>query len=135
MSKTQFCVVALFISLTIINSSKIGTCISPKETLCTDLNVLTSPKWYYNWGANSTFSDEKCNQLPSQEFVPMIWGYYGTKSYPINYIQQNTNYILGFNEPNHVSQSDLTPAKAVQGWKIIQQTWGNTHKLISPSRS
>ena len=130
----NFLIISVFFVAS-INGAKIGTCISPKHTLCNDLDVLISPKWYYNWGANSTFKDDGCNPLPKQEFVPMIWGYYGASSYPPYYIQENTTYILGFNEPNHAKQSNLTPQQAVTGWKVIQKTWGNTHKLVSPSAS
>eukprot|EP01084_Bolivina_argentea_P240379 403864_1 len=116
-------------------SIKIGTGISPTYTECDDLDILFAPKWFYNWAPNSKFSELQCSPMPSQEFVPMIWGYYGATNYSYDFIAANTTHLLGFNEPNHQSQANLQPVKAVEGWKVIQSVWGSNHKLVSPSAS
>ena len=119
--------------LKLVSGSKIGAACSSKHSLCEDLNVLDTPSWYYNWGANSTFSSCSNYKQILQEFVPMIWRYKGQDTYPVHYTASNTSFILGFNEPNHKKQSNLSPSEAVKGWKVIQSVWGSTHKLISPS--
>jgi len=117
-------------------SSKTGAGIYPhaKGCNCDDLNVLTSQSWYYNWGNLSTFIEMKCptNKLPKAEFVPMIWGWYGSIS--TDYVPSESTTILGFNEPNHLAQSSLSPSYAVEGWKVIQSNWPNKI-LVSPSAS
>ena len=123
------------ITTVIGKSTKIGAGISPKspDCRCDDLDVLTSPTWYYNWGSESTYVQMNCpsNELPKAEFVPMIWGWWGQKLNSSS-IPSDATTILGFNEPNHKSQSNLQPSQAVAGWKVIQATFPDKI-LVSPA--
>jgi len=71
---------------------------------------LLNVSWYYNWGlttkANST--------IP---FVPMEWGTGGLSSLG------TYQYLLGFNEPDNSSQSNLTVSQALSYWpKLVAAT-------------
>ena len=115
-------------------SAKEGVGISSTHSLCTDMDVLTGPRWTYNWGTESTFVTMGCNPLPKAEFVPMFWGYHNTTVYNRDDIPSDATTILGYNEPNRDKQSNLTPAEAVEGWKKMQAVFGDKI-LVSPSAS
>ena len=63
--------------------------------------------------------------------VPMVWGYRSGKNLT-GRIPDDSEYVLGFNEPNHSPQSNLTPQQAVEGWREIERVAGH-RKLISPA--
>lgn len=73
--------------------------------------------WYYNWGlttaANSTVA-----------FVPMEWGTGGLSSLG------TYSYLLGFNEPDNSSQSNLSVTQALSLWPTLV---GASTNLGSPS--
>jgi hypothetical protein len=66
--------------------------------------------WWYNWSAASP------GATPGIEFVPMIWGA-GSLS---DTLPAGSKYVLGFNEPNFVAQSNLTPSQAAADWPMIE---------------
>merc|ERR1719322_2154611 len=85
------------------NSTKKGLGFG-KNFMCGDVETFSNLNWYYNWGGK--FHPECGNQPSPGVFVPMIWGYNGK----INDIGADPyDTILGFNEPNHESQSNLSP--------------------------
>lgn len=130
---TSVSLYALILCIQSTIGAKIGVAISPKATLCTDMNVLSTPTWTYNWGTESEFVNLNCNPLPAQEFVPMFWGYNPSKTvYSKDDIPSDATTILGYNEPNHAKQSNLTPAEAVEGWKKMQAVFSDKI-LVSPS--
>ena len=92
--------------------------------------------WWYNWHVKPnhektppedfcTCDSGSCGPAPQgKEFIPMVWGYDETDrpwhddlndevedKYPI---------ILGFNEPNHSDQSDISPEEAAAAWIELQ---------------
>lgn len=78
--------------------------------------------WYYNWG--NTPSNGYQGQVlayEGYEFIPMCWnGNYNAdrireycKAHP------QTKYLLGFNEPNFVKQSNMTPQAAAEKWTAV----------------
>lgn len=74
--------------------------------------------WFYNWGntVGSYISDQQY-----LEFAPMCWN--GVNAEAIrNYVKSHpdTKYILGFNEPNFVSQANMSPAVAAEKWPELQ---------------
>lgn len=80
-----------------------------------------NPVWYYNWGSIPTTG------MPSSTipFSPMVWGK--------NTIPPTTAYIiLGFNEPDSISQSNLSPITAINLWKQNLVPTGAT-KFGSPA--
>ncbi len=69
--------------------------------------------WFYNWanGASST------NNV---EYVPMKWGggYAGTSFSN----KSDATHMLGFNEPSHTDQSNLSVDKAIKYWSSLQKS-------------
>jgi putative glycosyl hydrolase len=58
----------------------------------------------------------------------MIWG----KDNVGATLGGNSNWIMGFNEPDSPSQSNLSPTEAAILWRQIEQTYPN-RKLLSPA--
>lgn len=83
--------------------------------------------WHYSWGATLAAEEPK-----GVEFVPMIWGYWGTNESFLATIQELTaaksdnsrKHLLGFNEPDGTGkdQSKMTVAKALEAWPHLMQT-------------
>jgi hypothetical protein len=65
--------------------------------------------WWYNWAAQGSSSS-------GIEFVPMIWG----KDSLNSAIPAPSKYLLTFNEPNFMAQSNLTATVAASYWPTIQ---------------
>jgi hypothetical protein len=80
----------------------------------TALNV----SWYYNWEESET---EACATAGAGgEFVPMIWGHMGAEqtassiqSAVAGFVKKGYQYVLGFNEPDNASQSNITSTTAI----------------------
>jgi hypothetical protein len=67
-------------------------------------------RWWYNWSLKPSGGNTGI------EFVPMIWG-----SSTVNgAIPAGSRYLLGFNEPNFMSQANLTPQAAAAAWPMLQ---------------
>lgn len=62
----------------------------------------------------------------------MIWGYNEAWFDENYYIQENTDFVLAFNEPNHEHQSNLTVARAVEAWHVIEKYAGG-RIIVSPA--
>jgi hypothetical protein len=75
--------------------------------------TATSPgiSWWYNWDSHPPGGGDL-----SIEFVPMIWGG-GSLG---RTIPSASKYLLGFNEPNFVSQAHLTAQMAASDWPMLQ---------------
>jgi hypothetical protein len=73
-----------------------------------------------------------------QVYYPMLWG---TASDHTNGWTTNANaaiaagatHILGFNEPDLNSQSNLTPSAAAAAWKTYIQGYAGKAKLVTPA--
>lgn len=78
--------------------------------------------WYYNW-APTQFNSvvDNFSEIP---VAPMIWGKDVMEQIPD--ITSKDKYILGFNEPDHPEQSNLTVDEAVELWKDITATGRRT---------
>ncbi len=89
---------------------------------CTSV-TLVGAFWAFNW----TAVPPTC---PDIENVPMIWG-----AGEVNVtLGGNSEWVLGFNEPDSANQSNLTPAQAAALWRQIEQKYPN-RKLVSPAPS
>lgn len=70
-------------------------------------------QWYYTWSPSAVDS--------SLEFVPMLWGNDQISEWEssINSTIRNlgVTHILGFNEPDYATQSNLTPSAAASLWE------------------
>lgn len=69
--------------------------------------------WYYNWGSGKVSTN-------NTEYVPMKWG---GGNVGTGFSNKNTaTHILGFNEPSHSDQSNLTVDKAIKYWSSYQKS-------------
>ena len=66
--------------------------------------------WWYNWSLQPSGGNTGI------EFVPMVWG----ASTVSGMIPAGSKFLLGFNEPNFMSQANLTPAAAAADWAAVQ---------------
>jgi len=127
-------------------SAKKGLCIPPgKNFHCGDLAAFPRVSWWYNWHTRPNHEVEghctcatapDCGPEPdSPTFVPMIWGYHEDNPYhddESDPVAAKYPVILGFNEPNHADQSDLSPQVAAEGWMEIQEMYPD-RILVSPA--
>jgi hypothetical protein len=80
--------------------------------------TLLNVSWYYNWEQTET---EACATAGvGGDFVPMIWGHTGAEqtgssiqSAVAGFVKKGYPYVLGFNEPDNTSQSNITSATAI----------------------
>lgn len=75
--------------------------------------TLMSYKWWYNWHYTPQFASPK-----GSEYVPMIWGRQSVKH--LDEIPDSASALLGFNEPNIVTQSNMTPQEACALWPDVE---------------
>ena len=90
-----------------------------------DCAIVTAvnASWEYAWGPTPP-------DCPGVENIPMIWD-----SSEINYtLGGNSQWIMGFNEPDSASQANMSPAQAAAGWRQIEQKYP-TRKLLAPAPS
>jgi hypothetical protein len=66
--------------------------------------------WWYDWSLTGGGSNTGI------QFVPMIWG----SSTVDGTIPTGSKFVLGFNEPNFHTQSNLTPQAAAAAWPALQ---------------
>lgn len=93
-------------------STKKGAVISLSDPLVSQKIASLNPQWYYTWNAKSILG------LPIP-FVPMAWG----KSYmPPTPALFSDAPLLGFNEPDGATQSNLTPQQALSLWPTITES-------------
>ena len=99
--------------------------------------------WAYNWGIepnNNPFSVDEANY----EFVPMIWsasvgGVQGQIDRVLaieNNFGVHVDYVLGFNEPELPTQSNMSVETALAVWEVMTDRFSNTDiKMVSPAVS
>jgi Glycosyl hydrolase catalytic core len=56
------------------------------------------------------------------QFVPMIWGAGAVTPSTLSQVRREGRYLLGFNEPDMTSQSNMTPAQALSLWPQLMAT-------------
>ena len=87
-----------------------------------DLHVA----WFYNWSAKSGEVAP-----PGVEFVPMIW--FGRDAVPATLDRakrEGNGTLLGFNEPDHTDQANMTTDQAIDRWPKLESS---DVPLISPA--
>jgi hypothetical protein len=95
--------------------------------------IALDPYWNYSWGPKRI-----AMQPESIEFVPMLWGAWGSEGLECKIatdimpqIQSGqAKRLLGFNEPDNMKQSDLTVDEVISYWPILEKT---NIPLASPS--
>lgn len=85
--------------------------------------------WFFTWGKAPALGQ------PVNDFTPMIWGPSSATPATISQIELDlrktgSTRLLGFNEPDHRSQSNMTVDRALQLWPILQKS---KLKLGSPA--
>lgn len=104
---------------------KKGLCITtrPNNHWIKKLKML-HVSWHYSWGPNL-----KLNEPANVDFVPMIWkasGNFSKLDNTIRYIKSlaksgKIHYLLGFNEPDHKDQSNMSVKTAIAAWPILMK--------------
>ncbi len=92
--------------------------------------------WYYTWGTGAGSPGTY-----NANFYPMFWS--APSQTTINAgLAYNPNYILGFNEPDVSSQSNMSVAQALSSWSGISSSTiayntahGTNVQLVSPAVS
>jgi hypothetical protein len=104
-----------------------------------DMTVLAPGiSWWYNWyfspdaslGGNTLYHDLGI------EFIPMRWGNQYSMSIVATGVPSDAGTILGFNEPNFGSQSNLAAQTAANMWGELESFADSRNpplKLVSPA--
>ncbi|MGH3244867.1 MAG: sigma-70 family RNA polymerase sigma factor, partial [Trebonia sp.] len=74
--------------------------------------------WYYNWGA----TPNGITAPASASYVPMIWGAANVTTATISQVSKEGHVLLGFNEPDLGSQSNMSVSQALSLWPKLMAT-------------
>jgi len=85
--------------------------------------VSIKATWQYGWST----APANC---PNIENVPMMWDWTGINQTLVG----NSNWLMGFNEPDLVWQANMTPEYAATVWRQLEQKHPEK-KLLSPAPS
>lgn len=99
---------------------------SQKRGICTNFRIPTMPElmgsgisWCYDWG-HGRKSDDRMQMLKANgiTFYPMVWnaGYSAADLATHIAADPNSNWVLGYNEPNLTDQANMTPSQAAEHW-------------------
>ena len=102
---------------------------SAKTTLAVKQMLQLDLDWFFTWGKLPGLGQ------PVNDFTPMIWGASSATPATIAEIKANlwktkSTRLLGFNEPDHRHQSNMSVDRALQLWPILEKT---SLKLGSPA--
>ncbi|XP_060605779.1 uncharacterized protein LOC132758240 [Ruditapes philippinarum] len=102
---------------------------------CDDFKVLDNINWWYDFRMNLNYfhKNDICTSSVDTylyNYVPMVWGHW--RDTVINLPEDSQQFVLGFNEPNHKKQSNMSPEKAAAAWKEVEKN-SKGRKLVSPS--
>jgi hypothetical protein len=101
--------------------------------------VNLKPHWFYTWG--TLIPDEQSDHMPQNvDFVPMFWNGAAVTQENIDklnalYEEGKIKYVLGFNEPDLTSESNMSVNDALIKWKFICDNLNPGIKLVSPATS
>jgi Glycosyl hydrolase catalytic core len=74
--------------------------------------------WYYDWET----TPNGITAPASASFVPMIWGAASVTTANLDEVKQEGSYLLGFNEPDMASQSNMSVQQALDLWPQLEAT-------------
>ena len=80
--------------------------------------AASGASWFYNWGS----SPSGVASPPRVSYVPMIWGASNVTSATLAQVRTEGSALLGFNEPDLASQSNLTVTQALSLWPALEAT-------------
>ena len=92
--------------------------------------------WWYNWYHQPDAGVFSAYQSLGMEFVPMAWNGAFNETAMRAYLDghPDVKYLLGFNEPNFVSQANMTPAQAAAIWPTLESIAQDYDlKLVAPA--
>lgn len=138
MQRICYIVIAVILSCTAMaqqRSAKRGVGWDEKKLRLTDGLVdqmSTGISWLYNWGLTPQGSVSNMGPGQAMEFVPMCWNSGFNEGTLRSYLTSHpgVKYLLGFNEPNFSSQSNMTPQQAVDKWPRLEQIAADHHLLL-----
>lgn len=77
--------------------------------------------WYYTWKPHEDGIDTFTNN--DIEFIPMLWGINDVTLQNIELVQDKKSpYLLTFNEPDNLSQANMSVEEAIELWPMVQRT-------------
>lgn len=91
--------------------------------------------WWYNW---TDRPDEDLRdgtyRTAGVEYVPMVWGASFDMSTVLSRMPEDSEWLLGFNEPNFGSQADISASMAASLWPDVEEI-ANARglSLVSPA--
>ncbi|WP_033288849.1 glycoside hydrolase family protein [Amycolatopsis jejuensis] len=74
--------------------------------------------WFYDWAADL----QGVTKPSGIEFVPMMWGKGSVTQQNLNKAKSLGKTLLGFNEPDHGGQANMSPDQALGLWPKLQST-------------
>lgn len=97
--------------------------------------IQGSVSWWYNW-ADRPDEDLRAGvyRTAGVEYVPMVWGGGFDADDVIANIPADTEWLLGFNEPNFGSQADISATAAAALWPEVERV-ADAHglRIASPA--
>lgn len=102
---------------------KKGVCITTKNAGWNTKIEKLNGSWHYSWG-----SDLDKLEPDDVEFVPMIWGAWSDTAKVQQKLdeilelknQGKVKYLLGFNEPDHTDQANMSVESAIKYWPKLE---------------
>jgi hypothetical protein len=103
-----------------------------------DLAALSpGVSWWYNWSPNPNPSvPADYSARYSMDFYPMLWNGNFNSANIVAFLKANPNikYLLVLNEPNLVSQANVTPQQAAQLWPQYEAVAAQTGvQIVGPA--
>lgn len=87
-----------------------------------------------NVGFIYTWSPYLPSNLYGLQGIPMLWGYDQISDFQSLVVAGYANYVLGMNEPNEPSQSNMSPSDGVSLWQqYINPLKDQGYYLVSPA--
>ncbi len=110
--------------------SKKGAAIHYSTPNWPDRVLQLQPHWHYHWGPVKSIY-----QPVGIEFVPMVWGHIqssprSAEELKLAYEDSDFRYLLAFNEPDSIEQSNLSIEEALTQWQELASIGV---PLVSPS--
>jgi hypothetical protein len=95
------------------------------QSLATNAKI----SWAYNWDATAHGNLDV-------EYVPMAWGadaLDSSRALIEQALGRGSTHVLGFNEPDHKNQSDMTPSDAARNYRNYLTPIADRATLVSPA--
>jgi hypothetical protein len=114
-----------------------GTGGGQQELSAQDLQLIDQRlSWFYDWSPSSPASVRGIYTPLGIDFTPMLWGLNSSEYSMRQYLDNNSGvkYLLGFNEPTHLNQANLTPQEAADAWPTLEAIADDYNlQLVSPA--